>query len=169
MRLESPKRVAIFVFYDNDGIVDRCVEVFLKGLNLHLQRLVIVVNGEIDFQARALLSQYTNEIIIRKNEGFDVWGWKTGIDYLGRDAIREYDELILVNDTMFGPFYPLSELFDSMSPKGFDFWGITAYPEDRELYSFAAKNPYKYVPTHIQSYFTVFCKTLLISEDFYRY
>ena len=44
---EMPKRLAVYVFHDADGIVDRYVEVFLRGLKKEVSLLRVVVNGSV--------------------------------------------------------------------------------------------------------------------------
>lgn len=165
--MENKKRVVIFVFYDQDGIVDRYVEYLLADLCQNLERLVIVCNGALQDQGRSRLSAYSDCIIQRENEGYDIWGYKAGIDMLGWEEICRYDELILCNDSVMGPVYPFREMFDEMSSRKVDFWGITKHYE-------AEGNPFvqdinAQLPEHIQSYFMVFRRNILNDNRFQEY
>ena len=77
------KRVAIYFFYDKDGIVDGYVDYFLEDLKKNLDRLIVVCNGKLTSEGRKKFSKYTSEIIVRENKGFDVWAYKEGIYWLG--------------------------------------------------------------------------------------
>ncbi|MDR0851644.1 MAG: rhamnan synthesis F family protein [Clostridiales Family XIII bacterium] len=152
-------RAAIFVFYDEKGIADRCIDYYLTNLAAHISRLIVVSNGEITDDSRTLFEKHTKEIYTRHNEGFDTWAYKFGLEKLGWDHAAEYDEVILANDTVFGPVFPFSEMFDEMSGRGLDFWGATQHDEFRD--DFTKKNPWKCLPAHVQTYFLVLGNRLL--------
>lgn len=159
------KRVAIYFFYDKDGIVDGYVDYFLEDLKKNLDRLIVVCNGKLTSEGRKKFSKYTSEIIVRENKGFDVWAYKEGIEYIGWDNLKNYDELIMLNMTIMGPIYPFKEMFDEMdSRKDLDFWGITKFhkfPVDPW-----GLIQYGYIPEHIQSHFIAVRKPMLKSYEF---
>ena len=157
------RRLGIYFFYDGDGIVDGFITCLLEDLKRSLERLVVVCNGKLTDAGRKKIEAYTDEIIVRENKGLDVWAYKTALSYVGWEACREYDEVVLCNSTMMGPVYPLSVMFSEMQEKDLDFWGITKTFENRK-YCFD-QNPYGYIPEHIQSYFIVYRKSLLESEE----
>lgn len=159
------KRVAIYFFYDEDGVVDRYVNYFLEDFKKNLDRLIVVCNGKLTPEGRQEFSKYTNEIIVRENKGFDVWAYKEGIEYIGWDNLKNYDELIMLNMTIMGPIYSFKEMFDEMdSRKELDFWGITKFhkfPVDPW-----GLIKYGYIPEHIQSHFIAVRKPMLTSYEF---
>ena len=161
------KRIGIYSFFDKDGIVDGYVEYFLRDFYNNVDELVIVSNGRLRASERDKLAYFTTRVIERVNEGFDIWGYKAGMDYVGWERLCEFDEVILANNTMLGPIYPLSDMFESMAGKDLDFWGITRhYAFDFDPYGYTE---YGYVPEHIQSYFMVFRKSMVSSYDFQDY
>ena len=125
------RRVAIYLFYDDGGRVDRYVTVALAAFRAEVDRLIVVCNGEPEAEGLAALRASADDVIVRENAGFDVWGYKEAIERIGRDGARAYDELILLNYTFFAPIFPLREMFDSMDARACDFWGITAHAEMR--------------------------------------
>lgn len=146
-------RLGIFVFYDEDGIVDEYVFYLLGDLCQNLQDLIIIINGNIQSQYEERFKSLTSYIVYRENKGFDAAAFKFALTkYLKWEKIAEYDELVLVNDTFFGPLYPLKEVFASMEPKKYDFWGLTCHYEVSDVFGTC---PYGYIPAHIQSYFMV--------------
>ena len=159
------KRVAIYFFYDKDGVVDRYVNYFLEDFKQNLDRLIVVCNGKLTPEGREEFSKYTNEIIVRENKGFDVWAYKEGIEYIGWDNLKNYDELIMLNMTIMGPIYSFKEMFDEMdSRKEIDFWGITKFhkfPVDPW-----GLIKYGYIPEHIQSHFIAVRNPMLTSYEF---
>ena len=159
------KRGAIYFFYDKDGVVDRYVNYFLEDFKQNLDRLIVVCNGKLTPEGREEFSKYTNEIIVRENKGFDVWAYKEGIEYIGWDNLKNYDELIMLNMTIMGPIYSFKEMFDEMdSRKELDFWGITKFhkfPVDPW-----GLIKYGYIPEHIQSHFIAVRNPMLTSYEF---
>ena len=149
------KRAAIYVFYDKDGIVDRFVVFMLREIVKVCDRLIVVCNGDLSETGRKTFRELTEDLIVRENEGYDPWGHKIGMDYWGWENLSEYDELILFNSSIYGPFYPFKTMFDEMDKKKLDFWGITKHakaqfpklelcpeglPEHISLYFYAVRN-----------------------------
>lgn len=156
------KRCVIFFFYDKEGIVDRYIYHILLDLKKCSERIIFVCNGKLSSQSRKGVNNYTKDILVRKNEGLDVWAYKEGISYLGWDQATSYDELILMNFTIFPTIYSFCNMFDEMEHITADFWGVTAYFS--QLTSFAGE-----VPDHIQSHFIAVRNPMLSSYEFKKY
>lgn len=150
------KRIGIFCFYDKDGIVDEYIEFLLDELSRCLSRLVVVVNGEINDKGKRIFKKYTDEIYIRENKGFDGGAYKDVlINVLGWNEVQKYEELILCNDTFYGPFVSFESIFDKMDCEKADFWGLNYYCNK--------------VANHLQSYFLVFRRKILHGFDLLDY
>lgn len=161
------KRLAIYCFYDPEGIVDRYITFFLKALSEIAERIIVVVNGTLASSGQVLFSEFSKEIIIRENEGLDFGAYKAAIKQIGWENLVQYDEVILCNDSVMGPIYPFQEMFDEMDQRGeLDFWGITRH---MRLNQNLGGNPYGYIPEHIQSYFTVYRNRFLKSRELQEY
>lgn len=169
MKLMKDKvtRLGIYFFFDKDGIVDDFITYFIGDLMNSLDRLVIVCNGKLTSEGKNKLKEYTSDIIVRDNEGLDVWAYKTGLEYVGWEECGTYDEVILCNSTSMGPVYPFAEMFQEMRNHDVDFWGITK-THKVEDYDFGY-NPYGYLPEHVQSYFIVYRKSLVQSVELQDY
>lgn len=160
-------RLAIFLCYDKDGIIDDYIPYLLRDLKENLSELVVAVNGKLSPEGRQKLEEFTEHIYIRENKGADAGGWKDAmIHYIGWDKLAQYDEIILLNDSFYGPFYPFSEVFQEMDKKEVDFWGLMAHGEENiKFYD----NPYPYLPKHVQSYFIAIRKRMHSSPEFKKY
>ena len=161
------KRLGIYSFYDAQGIVDRYVPCFLHDLKQNLAELVIVVNGLILIEEKQKLLAITPHIIIRENKGFDIWGYKTGLDHYGWDRLSEFDEVVVANNTVFGPVFPFSQMFAGMANRDLDFWGLTRHYEHEK--DPTDSSPLGYTTEHVQSYFMGFRKSFIQSADFRGY
>lgn len=158
------KRLGIFVFYDEDGIVDRYVQYYLEQMSFVLDRIVIVSNSAITENGKNILQKYSEDIRIRKNMGFDGGAYKDIIvDYLGKEVYQTYDQIVLFNDTVYGPVYDIKKIFAEMDEiDGLDMWGITEQSAHARCHEYV-------IPPHIQAYFLVFNKKLIMSDDFWEY
>ena len=165
--IKSRDRIAFYCFYNKHGIADKYILYFLKGLKEVSERIVVIVNGEIQDDSLNKIRLITPEIIIRDNKGFDAWAYKTGFKYVGWDRLAEYREVICCNSSVFGPLYPFNDMFRKMDrQKSLDFWGITAH----SLWNTTEyNNPYGYIPEHIQQYFIVYRQKFIKTGDFQSY
>lgn len=164
---ESPKRLGIQFFYETDGYVDGFVKKFFEDYRKQVSDMIVVCNGKLDAEGEKFFRQYTNRVIVRKNEGLDVWAYKTALDSIGWEGLSEYDEVVFANSTIMGPIYSLSESFDTMAKEDLDFWGMTKHY--KIPYDPWGNCPYGYIPEHIQSHFMVFRNSLVTSEEFQNF
>ncbi len=150
------KRCTILVLYDQEGIFDEYVFYLLKELKTVSTRIIAVVNGFILAPYLQRLQDENIEIVIRENKGFDGGAYQDIlINYLPKDELSNYDQLIFCNDTFFGPFVPMADIFTKMETSPADFWGIT-YINWQLL-------------AHLQSYFLVFRKNVIDSGALYDF
>lgn len=161
------KRVLFYFAYDAQGVLDDYIYYALEKMRPFMERIVVVVNGKLKKDCYDMLDRYADKTIVRPNVGFDVWAYKTGIDDMGWDALMEYDEFIIMNHTIMGPIYDLTDMFTEMESRTVDFWGITkCFKEESPAAADMWKNPYGYIPEHIQSSFCVFRKSLFSQDVF---
>lgn len=156
-------RLCIFVTYDCENIVDEYIGYLLSELRKVVDSLIVVCNYENITEGYEQIRPYADQIFYRKNLGFDAGAYKDAIcHYIGYEKIYEYDELLLVNDSFYGPFYPFEKLFHRMGMTNADFWGLVRAPSGR------LKNGHLY-DSHIQSYFLLIRKKLLYSSEFKKF
>ncbi len=164
---DMKKRICIFVFYDKDGIVDDYVRYLLSELKKVISELVILVNGNIRKEEKSKLKDFSPEVYYRDNSGLDAGAFKEALtDLVGWKHLQNYDSLLLVNDTFYGPFFPFSKMFDEMDGRGLDFWGITeSYP----TLTWKARNKTGIYNKHLQTYFLVIQKRMFLDQRFMDY
>jgi len=158
--VERVSRIAIFVFYDAQGIVDSYIGRLLSGIRPYTDRLIVVCNGGVSAGEKNI-RDYADEIIIRPNEGFDAGAYKdVTMGLIKSKTLSEYDQIILFNDTIYGFFYPLSEMFKMIeSEREVDMWGMTEH-------SGIGDHRGESLLWHLQGYFLIINKRLLHSGDF---
>lgn len=162
------KRLGVYFFYDGDGVVDGFVKYFLEEYRKCVERLIIVVNGNLTKEGEAVFRSFTQDLIVRENEGLDVWAYKTAFEYMGWEKLQEYDETVIANCTVMGPVYPLRKVFEEMEDCDVDFWGMSKYYRFDHS-DLDGRIPYGYIPEHIQSYFMVYRSSLVKAKEFHDY
>ena len=135
----------------------------LTAIRPFLERIIIVVNGKLTVASRQMLKPLVDEILVRENEGFDVWAYKDALETIGFDALKDYDELLMFNHTFYGPIFPFSELFSEMDSRPCDFWGISAHKAIK--HSFVGQS----LPFHLNSHFIAVRNSILTDRSFRSY
>ena len=164
LRGGSTNRYAVYVFHDDKGIVGDYVCRFLEGMRKVASRILVVVNGDVNKEGMEKLSRVSDEVFVRPNVGYDITAYKEGLLRISREELLSYDEAVICNDTLYGPIVPFTEMFDAMAEKDLDFWGITAF-HGAPFDPFGTIS-YGFLPEHVQSFFQVFRKDFMATEDF---
>lgn len=159
------KRIGVFVFFDKDGIVDDYEIPLIESLREAVNDLIIVSNCYLDTKATTILSKYTDKLIVRPNVGLDAGAFKDVYDTY-HEYFKSFDELLLVNDTFYGPFESFKDICIKMETKKVDFWGLTANYDSVDGYGYL---PDGKIHAHIQTFFIAFRKSVLTSEVFNNY
>ena len=161
------KRIAVLVSYDKDGMIDDYIPYMMRDLQECVERIVVVFNGSLQPNSRKKLLSLTPDVVERENRGYDAAAWCYAFDqYIGWDELVKYDELVLLNDSFYGPLYPFCEVFARMEDRDADFWGLSAHGEMPQV---KMDNRYGYLPAHLQSYFLVVRSRMLKSDAFRKY
>lgn len=158
------KRLLIYVVYDPRGDVEDYIPYALERLREHCTHILVVVNGALTERGRAQLVPVADQMIERENRGFDIWGYKTGLDAMA-ERMSEFDEVLLVNDTWFGPVRPFAPMFERMDKRPLHFWGMTDHVRV-EPHPFTQTG---YLPYHLQSYWVAVRREMIESEEWRAY
>lgn len=160
-------RLGLFVFYDPQGIVDDYVLYLLGHLRPHFTKLVVISNCMLNEAAKDRLARHTDVLFIRENQGLDAAAYKAGLtSFCGWEEVEQYDEVVLINDTFYGPIHSFDDMFEYMSDRNLDFWGISAGYRSLDGWNTVK---YGYIPDHIQTFFIAFRKSMVCSKAFHDY
>lgn len=140
-------RLAIFASFNKDGLILDYVVYYLTELKKVVDGIIFVTDNPI---LPSELDKIKDIIIYaecQRHEEYDFGSYKRGFFWAKEnDLLADCTELILCNDSCFGPLYPFSEMFDTMAKRTCDFWGIL---DNTEL------------SPHVQSYFLVIKKNII--------
>ena len=163
------KRIALYVIYDKDGLLDGFRKYYLQELRKVTDRIVAVVSGTLTPESRDELEKLADDIYVRENKGLLAGAWIDGLAYVGWDTLYQYDELLMLNDSFFGPFFPIEELFEKAEESDADFYGCMKNFEDKAFTNWGG-HPFKhgYLRGSI-CYFYIIKSRLLHSKAFKYY
>jgi len=151
------KRLLLFVHYDRDGRLDDHILYLLSALVPFRAECAVLANSPLSAADEARLAPVADRVIRRENKGFDFGAWADGLREYETRLETEFDAVLLVNGSCFGPLFPLAEMFESMEKHECDFWGVTEH---------TCANG---APAHLQSYFMEIRKPMLVSPAFRRF
>ena len=141
--------VCIFSHFDEHGIIDDYVVYYIKRLSQLFDIIFVSTAENLNDKQTAKIEKYCMHLIVKRNYGYDFGAWKSGYDRI--DNLSDYKKLLLANDSVYGPFYDLSELINSMDTKDYDVYSVT--------------DNYQ-VKYHLQSYFILYNKSVFNSTVF---
>jgi lipopolysaccharide biosynthesis protein len=148
--LRDAPRAAVYVHFDRNGIVHDYVLHQLCELVGAGHRVTFVSNAlQLPVESRARVQPLCKELIWRFNTGYDFGAYKDGIASIA--DLKRLDSLVLMNDSVYGPFWDLQDTLGKIDVSTTDFWGIAD----------SFENQY-----HIQTFFMVFLPNALRSTIF---
>lgn len=142
------KRLMIYAHFDYENKVRAYTEFALQKAREVCQEIVFVSTAALPETELEKVRPYCRIVCLKANKGLDFGMWKHGLLLV---HLNEWDELILLNSSVYGPVFPLQEAFDTMIGDACDFWGMTENYEPER---------------HLQSYFIVFRKPVIQSALF---
>lgn len=155
------RRILIFAHYDFQNSISPYVLFLLNKVRPLFHRRIIISNSNISDELVFELAKTGDEVIQRPNKGFDFAAWRDGLFHIGWETLRSYDSLTLMNNTFFGPFNDLGQIYEKMESRALDFWGMTDFYRDSGMPTTGGP-----IPRHLQSYFLVFHRTALEATVF---
>ena len=147
-------RLVLFMHFDSRGVVRQQLLDYMRDLKENGRDIAFVTNsGKLRPEAMLALRELCAAVIIRRNIGYDFGAWADAIHELGLPR-ADTEELILVNDSVFGPLLPLGDVLRRLDYNKMDIWGLTESWQVRY---------------HLQSFFLGFGPAALRSETFAKF
>ena len=147
------KRICLLAGYDKRGIVQDYVLYLARKLS-KISEVYYFADGKFKERELSKMRVYTRYAGAAAHKGSYFGSWQCLIAHLGWEKITSYDEMIICNDSVYGPMSNMEDIFDYMDLRDYDFWGLT------ENYN----SHY-----HIDSYFMVFKNDVLKHPKFQEF
>ncbi|MBR0904599.1 rhamnan synthesis F family protein [Bradyrhizobium liaoningense] len=149
----TDRRVCLFSHFDVQNKLDKHVLYYLSALADEGFSIVLITsNMELDAESFAAAREICAAVVHRENKGYDFAGWSTAIQVFR--GIYKANQILLANDSVYGPMRSLASIFETMERKPCDFWGITESLE---------------VEWHLQSYFLLFTRAAVRAPVFKQF
>ena len=149
------RRIAFFAHYDPSGLIDDYVIRYLSEL-LRCGVKELYFSSDCDL-ADGQLARLPDLVIVvhsTRHGEYDFGSWKRCFCAVDLSARSDIDELILCNDSCYGPLSGFDSLFAEMQSRLCDFWGVTQVRRYQGYYP---------------SYFLVFRRPVLECPEFYDF
>lgn len=142
------KRLLCYAHFDGNGQVKPFVKHALNAMQPYCSKTIFVSNSNFAEDDRVELLSVCSDVLVNNNTGYDFYMWKLALEKVD---LSLYDEVVLMNSSIYGPVSDIGAVFADMAELGCDFWGIT------ECFQ---------LQPHIQSYFLVFRRRVIASQAF---
>lgn len=144
----SPIRLLIYAHFDPENKIQDYVRHSLSCMAKICNEIRFVSTSVLPDAEMEKIRPFISEALMVENIGLDFNMWKSSLRGVN---LGDFDELVIMNSSIYGPVFDISPMFEEMSKTACDCWGATEnYEHDR----------------HLQSYFIVFRKSILISGSF---
>lgn len=151
------KRICLFAGYDQHGKIHDYVVYFLKELSA-ISDIYYMADNILSKEEKSKIKSYTMGVYGFNHEKYDFGSWQELIKIIGWKKLKEYDELILANDSVFGPLYSIVDFFEKIE-KDIE-WEVIGITEESDV-----KNNQVY--NFLQSYFLVI-KNHVFTQDYFQ-
>ena len=160
---KEQNNVLLYVHFDKDNIISDDDISSIKKMREVSAKIIFVSNSALSEIEQDKLEDIVDGVLIRPNEGYDFGAWKE-IIINEIESLKEYDNVILMNNSVCGPYRDMKSLFAKMQNENIDFFGTTAFPggEDTEYLKMT-------IPRHLQSYFIVLSQKVVADEAFINF
>ncbi|MFM1904808.1 MAG: hypothetical protein RLZZ440_2708 [Planctomycetota bacterium] len=147
----AARRAIVFAHFDPHGCFDPHVTHALRAYRSLAERIVLVSNS-----ARTLpplLRPLVDDFVPRANVGYDFGAWRDG---LGRFRAADYEEVVCVNDSVYGPLFDLQPALADSRVAAADLWGMVVSDQNPNRRAARIR--------HVQSWFLGMRRPLLESD-----
>ena len=149
--INSKKTLCLFAHFDKDGVIDDYVEIYRKHLYENLSCTITFTSTNLDKRNKAnyeKIKPYVSKIITRDNCHYDFGSHYAGYLVLKNEggSLEEFEQILLPNDSVYGPLFDLRDVINKMNASDCDIWGLTDSYESGY---------------HLQSYFYGFKKSAI--------
>lgn len=156
-------RICIFSYNCTSEYPDSYIVYLLEALKKNVGYLLIAVNNGCPAEAADKLRALADEVIVSEKNTLS-GAYEAGIEHIAKNHfIDKFDELVLADDSFFGPLYSFEALFEQGEKAlgDADFWGISC----------TAASPQEMIGCkyNLQPYFMVIRKKMLASDEFARF
>lgn len=144
--------VTVYAIYSKNCKIEDYQLYLLKELHKISDYIIVVADNLIYENELIKLHNLCNAYIFNRHGEYDFGSYKRGYNYLvDNNILKPNDNLLLINDSNYGPIYPLNNIINDFTNKKCDFYGLTV----STLFK-----------PHLQSFFYIFRNNVYSSNVF---
>ena len=154
-------RAAIVSCFFPGGKLPETLMILLRGIREAADNIILIGDCPIFPEELKKLEGLVYHAEFSRHYQYDFGSYKKGLTFARVSGLLEdgsTDELVMMNDSCFGPVYPFPEAFRNMEDEPCDFWGMTGFRGEGYDH-------------HLCSYFLVFRKAVLdtaVLDEFFE-
>ncbi len=119
------KRWCVFLYTKQLNKVENYIVYLLESIHKSVDRVCVVCDENQSEAVKLELGKYADSLIIMDEIPADKLGYMFGIDHiLDKEGCINCDELLLMDDDIFGPLDSFEPMLNVMEKNQCDFWGI---------------------------------------------
>ena len=146
------KRLFLFAGYDADGIIDSSLVLYVRALS-KLGDVVLCMDSNCSKTEITKLKHLVLYVVAKRHGEYDFGSYKRAYMWAHENAkLSDYDFVYMVNDSVYGPLFPLKKYLEKMESENTDAFGMV-------------KNT-KAAHPHIQSWFIGMRPSVFMSDWF---
>ncbi|CAI3950699.1 Lipopolysaccharide biosynthesis protein (RgpF) [Commensalibacter communis] len=117
------KKTCLFASYTRSTILPNDVKHYLKALYDCGWETHLALSGQtiLSEDTEHFCKQHRITPHLRPNEGLDFGAWQA---LMQKNVTRDADHILLTNDSIFGPLYPMETIFSQRLNQPIDVWGM---------------------------------------------
>ena len=147
------KKVCLLAGDDKDNIIQDYVVFLVQELS-KISDVYYFADANMSEKELSKIRAYTKYAQSAPHKGKYFGSWQYLMHYIGWRNLENYDEMIICNDSIYGPMTNMEDIFYYMELKNYDFWGLT------ENY---------HSNYHLDSYFMVFNQDVIKNCKFQEF
>lgn len=152
---DRARRAAVFAMYSEHGRLDGYVRDYLLSLSEVCATVLCVADNNLRPTDRAWLKSHSIGTITGRHGEYDFGSYKRGLHQLrAAGSLDDLEQIILCNDSCYGPIGGFADTMAKMAARDLDFWGITANTQ---------------IQPHVQSYFVAFNNRVVADPAFWAF
>ncbi|GJE16948.1 rhamnan synthesis F family protein [Methylobacterium marchantiae] len=140
--------LCLFAHFDQDDLVADYVIYYLEALRATGFEIVVISTSRLSEKDISRLRSVSHDVILRENRGHDFASWGLGIE---RYAGQVSGQLMIANDSVYGPIGDLNHALARLTSVSADFYGMIESPE---------------IAPHLQSWLIIFEPAVYNSSAF---
>ncbi len=145
-------RLFLFAGYDKNGIIDDALTYYVRSIS-QFGDIVLCMDSQCSDDELSKLAPYVKHAMATRHGEYDFGSYKRAYIWATQNLnLSDYDFVYILNDSVFGPLYPMDKYFNDMESAGTDVFGLCYNPTGRR--------------PHIQSWFIGMRPTVFLSKWF---